>query len=468
MPNLRKRVSEYLFRAENPYALAIFRFLLGVIFFIQFGRLEEYIVHTLPNSKFFLTYDFFHWVKIMPEKYMAVLFLLLKMASALVAIGLFFRYAVAFLFIGWTYIFLLCNGHYNNHYYLMSLITFLMIFTNADIVLSVKQLYRKKFKSTKEKVIEAIPKWQVFIFQFQIAVVYFFGALAKCQKDWLNGYPMKFWLPGKQIPFFSEFLYNPSVPYIVSYLGIITDFVLPFMLFSKKLRPYAFLFLIPFHVSNHFLWSIGIFPWFMLFGTIIYFSTPYGTPLFKKKTLSTVQPMFKAFTRKKVVVVGVAIFMTFQILFPLREFLYKGRSAWTGMGWEFAWHMMLIDKSFATKVRLEIPEENVSGYIDLLEYINPKQFKFMGYNPKNYVRFAHFIKDDMQENGLNSDVEIYVYTFKEHNGRPFQLLMDTNVNLVNYKVSPFKTPDVIMPFKDLPYDDNFSTITEEERALFNF
>ncbi|MCB9235959.1 MAG: HTTM domain-containing protein [Bacteroidia bacterium] len=463
----------------HPSSLGIFRILVGIVFLVQFGRLEEYITYELPKSTFFLTYPGFHWIHPLSTPGFETLFLWMHVSAVLVMLGFLYRPAIIFLFFSWTYVFLLCNGHYNNHYYMLSLVALLMIFTEADRWGSVKSVVGSPFLGKRDgkwglswskgpgKDVP-LPFWQPFSLQFLIALVYFYGGLAKLNKDWLEGYPMKLWLPGKtDFPLFPEFLQTEFAPYFFSYLGLVTDLALPFFLFSRRLRVYSLFFLIPFHILNHFLWQIGVFPWFMLFGTIIFFtfSPEQWKSGFIKGSLPKTPAKAVQLPFNKLAFGLLLLFMGWQILFPFRQYLYGGKSFWTGMGWNFSWHMMLVDKSYATRIKLEVPEENISGYVEMLKYINGRQFKYMGHDPRHYIRFAHMLRDEMKANGLQHEPRIYVHSFREVNARPFQLVLDTTVNLANYEYSPFRVPDVILPFKDLPHEQGYLQLTPEEREM---
>ena len=90
------------------------------------------------------------------------------------------------------YCFFICKGHYNNHYYLYILLPLLLSMTNADNWLSIKNWLQRR-KDPQFKAAE-IPNWQLFILQFQLFIVYFYGGLAKLNTDWLNAYPPRIWL----------------------------------------------------------------------------------------------------------------------------------------------------------------------------------------------------------------------------------------------------------------------------------
>ena len=502
-----KSLRDFLFKDIHPATLGVLRVAVGVTFLVQLDRIYEYVVVILPQCKFFLTYDLFHWVSIMPEDQMATLFFWMKIASVLVALGVLYRPAMTFLFFSWTYIFLLCNGHYNNHYYLLSLITFLMIFISADRYLSLNQLLFYLGKRMKigagtlvGKVVDLwherrfkVTHWQLFILKAQMFIVYFYGGLAKLNKDWLNGYPLKIWLPGKSFPFAEQWLWTDSAAYFFSYTGILFDLGIGFLLFFKKTRLWAIPVLFAFHASNHFLWNIGVFPWFMIAATIIFFEpdSPHRVYAFfrklitrgaerkktkkqkradkknaKKEKASVAIPVQSGISMpwyRKLTFVFFIVFMAWQLIFPFRRFLYSGEVGWHGMGNDFSWRMMLIDRVYAHKVIVSVPGEGVIGGVDLGKYMTGRQIKAMGHLPAHYIRFSHFLRDEMQENGLQGDPEVRAYVYRSFNGRPFQPVIDTTINLVPLEHRTWQKPDIVIPFVDLPYKENPDLLTEEER-----
>ena len=409
--------------------------------------MEEYITEILPNSKYLLTYDCFHWVKLMPPKYLTFLFILLKVAAALFTLGIFYRASSIILFLGWTYIFLLDAGHYNNHYYLYALILMLMMFIRGD-----------SWGSLKKK-IKPIPLWNIWILRFQIIVMYFFGGIAKINADWLNGYPMKFWLMGKsQNPFIHKILTYEFTAYFLSYGGLVFDLSIGFLLLFRKTRKWAIIPLLFFHASNHFLWNIGTFPFFAMAATILFFPPLDVAGWFKLRIPNLEQPKT---TGKKIITYLLAGYLLFQILFPLRHWLYPGTPDWNGFGDSFAWRMMLTSRTNASRFKVKIPDQQIEGYVSLEEYVNQRQFSRFLSEPKHAWKFAHFLGNTMKENGAE-DVEIYAYLLKSVNGREFQLLMDSTVNLLDHPYTQVSPPDFVLKMEDTPIRSALNTITIEE------
>ena len=187
---LRSRLTDKLFAPRDIASLAFFRVAFGILMLWEVYRyfssrwIEKYFIAT----KFHFTYEFFQWVKPWPDDGMFLHFYLLGILSILITLGLFYRVSSILFFLGFTYFFLLEQARYLNHFYLVVLISFLMIFIPAHKAYSVDSWLSRRIKSS------TVPFWALFLLQFQIGVVYFFGAVAKMNQDWIHGEPMRYWL----------------------------------------------------------------------------------------------------------------------------------------------------------------------------------------------------------------------------------------------------------------------------------
>jgi hypothetical protein len=71
-----------------------------------------------------------------------------------------------------------------NHFYLFVLLSFLMCF------LPVNKLWSLDVRQGRQKKGSFVPGWTVWLLRFQLAVVFFYGGIAKLNMDWLRGQPM--------------------------------------------------------------------------------------------------------------------------------------------------------------------------------------------------------------------------------------------------------------------------------------
>ena len=162
-----RRWAEYLCAPVDAASLGVVRIVLGALIawdavrYYQVGWIDEYYV--LPKWHF--TYLYFSWVRPWPGDGMYVHFAALVVLGILVALGLYYRVAIVLLFLAYTYVFLLDESVYMNHYYLISLLCFLMIWMQPQRAFSVDRWRRPDMPAT-------VPRWNVLLLRVQLFIVY--------------------------------------------------------------------------------------------------------------------------------------------------------------------------------------------------------------------------------------------------------------------------------------------------------
>lgn len=451
-----EKLMQFLYKPVSPVSSGLFRVVFGALMFFQFYYVENYIVDSLTLSKFFLKYDFFNWITITSPENLKVVFKVSMIFSVFYILGVFYRFAALVMFLGWTYIFLLDAGHYNNHYYLNSLLLFVSIFVQADSFLSIKSY----FKGGKN-----IPRWNVEVFKIQMFLVYFYGAIAKLNVDWLNGVPLSYWL-GKDFSLLGVF--TPSFSFVfMAWFGLFFDFFVGFMLYHKKLKFYSLIFIVPFHVVNHFIWNIGIFPWTAIAICVFYFNEEITD--FLKVKLEDTQNKLKISFKKKLILFFLAVYLLFQVLMPLRQHLITGETNWHGYGNFFAWRMMLADRQGAARVVLYSENNEKLGDVQIEDYVNVLQFGRMIHAPMHFIKFAHYIDSEIQsfpQNKNLGDIKVKVLAFKTINNRPFAPLIDSSLDLSNEKYVIFNKGRFIIPYENTIIKEELDVIYEDEYLQF--
>ena len=109
-------------------SLVMLRIVFGLLMFIDIVRYFHigWVSEIYAKPEFHFQYEWFWWLVPLPEDFMYMLFVLLGIFSILITLGLFYRLASTLFFLGYTYIFLLERTTYNNHYYLICLISFVL------------------------------------------------------------------------------------------------------------------------------------------------------------------------------------------------------------------------------------------------------------------------------------------------------------------------------------------------------
>lgn len=257
-----------LFAPVDIASLCFFRVAFGSLMYWEISRYfsNGWVGPLYAEPTFRFTFYGFGWIRAWPDQWMHLHFLTLQVLALLIAVGYLYRVSAALFFLGFTYIFLLDQANYLNHFYLICLISLLMIFVPAHRAFSVDAWMRSRIRS------RTIPAWTLWLLMAQVGLVYFYGGLAKLNGDWLRGEPMRTWLAVRtDFPVIGRFFTEEWMVYLFSYGGLLLDLlVVPFLLW-RRTRLAAFAFALSFHLTNVQLFDIGVFPWFMMAATLLFF-----------------------------------------------------------------------------------------------------------------------------------------------------------------------------------------------------
>jgi len=275
------RFSSYVLRLlgtpVDGASLAVFRISFGGVMAWHIAKHfwpkeNSNLIHALyVDPAWNFPYYGFEWVRPLPEPWMSVLFAAAGIAALFVMLGFYYRASAAALFLSYLYIFLCEKSKYNNHYYLMCLLAFLLIWMPACARFSLAPA------EDREK---TIPFWPVFLLRFQIFVMYFYGGIAKLSADWLTGKPV--WAKAQKLhTFLSQHLPLPGlvsvehVSLFIAYGGLFFDLFIGFLLLWKRTRLFGMLLVLVFHLNNQFMFTIGVFPLMAFMATLIFFEADW-------------------------------------------------------------------------------------------------------------------------------------------------------------------------------------------------
>ena len=255
--------------------------LYSTIRFISMGWVYEFYV----KPAFHFKYYGFSWLNKLPEQAMYTVFFFMLLSCLGILFGCFYRISAVVFFLTFTYVELLDQSNYLNHYYFVSLMASIMIFLPAhkSFSLDVKYAWVKELKE--------IPNFYVLLPKFQLALVYIFAGIAKLNYDWLiQAQPLKIWLPAhSHLPLIGSFLNYEIVAYLFSWFGAFYDLFIVFFLINSRTRPYAYFFVVLFHVLTRVLFPIGVFPYIMIMSTLIFFSENFHV-----RIINTLKSFFKS------------------------------------------------------------------------------------------------------------------------------------------------------------------------------
>ncbi len=446
-------IKAYLNQTTEASTLAFFRLsfgfmmALGLVRFASNGWIDKFYI----QPQFHFTYYGFSWVKPIGI-YTYGLFILCGIAAFFVAIGYKYRLSAIVFFLTFTYTELMDKTTYLNHYYFVSVVSFVMIFLPANAYFSFDAFKNPKLAFQK------IPRWTTDILKLLLAIVYVYAGIAKLNSDWLiHAMPLKIWLPGHtDLPVIGQFLNENWIHHAFSWIGAIYDLTIVFLLLNKRTRVFAFVLVVVFHLLTRILFPIGIFPYIMIVSTLVFFSSD-----FHKKVLGLIAGIFKisivSFNNAKVKIQSftavskaklsvICVFVIFQIVFPFRYLYYDDELFWTEEGYRFSWRVMLMEKAGYTEFVVTDSKTKKSLTVNNSDFLTTFQEKQMSFQPDFILEYAHFLHDHFEKNGFH-DPEVYAQSYVALNGRLSKLYIDAKVNLAKEKES-FYHKTWLLPFED--------------------
>lgn len=409
-----KKSIAYLNAPVSIAPLAMFRLIFGFMMLLGIFRFayKGWINDLYVKPVYYFTYYGFEWVKPLGETGMHMLFMIMALAAFGIMIGLFYRISAITFFILFTYVELIDKTNYLNHYYFVSLVSFLLIFLPAHRFFSVDVMFNQSIK------LDLVPRWMVGSIRLQLGIVYFFAGIAKINPDWLfEAQPLRIWLPAKaHLPFIGPVLDKVWLAYFFSWFGCIYDLTIPFFLLMKKTRIWAYMAVILFHVLTGLLFNIGMFPYIMILSTLVFFPSEWHEKWIRKirKGISMNEMSFPKtiYPAKGKLMAGIfLLFFVVQILVPFRYVLYPGKLFWTEEGFRFSWRVMLMEKGGTAVFTVGDPTFPGTIEINNRKYLTPVQEKMMSTQPDMILQFAHFLRDRYA--GKSITIRDTTFTFTE-------------------------------------------------------
>lgn len=367
-------------------------------------------------------YPGFGWLRPLPSAWMHSLAAVLFVAGVCLAAGWRPRTAAAVFLTGFLYLFLLDQTLYLNHYYLVLLLAGLMAWMAPR---------------NDERTIAA---WRLDIVRFQVGLVYFYGGLAKINADWLRGEPIRTWFYGKtDLALIGPYVREEWFVALISGGGLLLDlFIVPLLLFQRT-RLVAVLLLAGFHLTNAYVFSIGIFPWLMLAATTLFFPPdwPRRVPFFTmaSRTASAIPPAGR-WTR-----MAVTLWVLVQVLVPLRHLALPGDPGWTEEGHRYAWHMKLRTKVGETRFVVQ-RASGAREEINPLDDLSPRQYAKMSTHPRMIRQYAFHLKDALWD-PADPVVNVFVRSRVSFNARLPQPLIHPSTDLLATRSWPVPAPWIV-------------------------
>jgi hypothetical protein len=464
------RLGSHLFAPIDGASIAVFRMLFGAIMVWEVWRYFAYgwIGTHFVEPEFFFSYPGFRWVKPWPGNGMYWHFAALGVLAVLIAAGLLYRVAMALFFAGFVYIFLIDQARYLNHFYLVALMAFLMVLAPAARVWSVDALLARGRRQAQ------IPAWSLFILCAQVEIMYLYAGLMKIDRDWLQLEPLRQWLAGNaELPLIGPLLLNDAVVAAAAYGTIALHLLGAPLLLFRATRLWIFLAYCVFHGLNALFWNIGIFPWFIIAATLLFFPPDWPRRLLERlRGPATVlmQPLPQAAApspaMRGAVTAFVGAWIVLQLAIPLRFLAYPGYVSWHEQGHRFSWRMMLRDKEGVAVFSIRDPQTGGSWLADPSYSLTEKQHRTMVGRPELLRLFAHHLERVWAEEHGTPNVEVRALSAVSLNGRPARPLVDPNRDLteVAFSLRPadwiVDLGDETLPPREQRWLDDFDAVLE--------
>jgi len=428
------RVHRGLHRRVDISSLVFFRIAFGAIMvwevtrYYGYGWVQRYFVEPTYN----FPYPLFEWVKPWPGFGMYYHFIFLGAMAFCVMIGLMYRLSAALLCLAFTYVFLLEEARYLNHFYLVCLLTFLMAIVPAHRSLSVDARFEPSLRS------KTVPAWALWLMRFQVGVPYFFGGLAKLNSDWLHGSPMRYWLASRDdFPIIGQTFHHPFTAYFFSYSGLLIDLLAVPLLLWRRTRLAMFVVLVTFHFGA----ALGAVMAAAFRGDWTFVPSSVGALAGMVIAWSLFPAMHderdpggpapEGVTRARgtrLITLCVVLWMGSQTLIPLRHYLIPGVVHWTEEGHRFSWHMKLRGKDGQLTYIVRNPEDGAVRAVKPGDRLEDWQLRKMSTRPYMIRQYARFLASEAEAEGWPRP-EVFARSRVRLNGRKSQVMIDPNADL---------------------------------------
>lgn len=405
------RVRQYLGEAVDGGSVAVFR--------IGFGALTAWIMYTFlrvnpdgtrlvetlytpPTTNWHFPLPGFAWLQPYPAPWTEVLFYVCLVSACMVAVGLLYRLASVVMCLSFWHIMLMDSALYGNHIPLVAVFTVPLVFIPAHRRFSLDRLLMVGVLR-KERPI-TVGFWCVLWLRSQTFLIYLFGGITKLHSDWFGGEPIRMWftddamygflngvLSPEKIDWIQGWLSTELFVYFFTYSGLVFDLTIGVLLTVRRTRFLAFAMATFFHSFNFFaVRYVGIVAPIAFWATLTFFEPDWPSRVWnflKRPRLS--KPDWDWFALGMIAVPGIGallgweakpraeveepaggkpmswplfavflLWMTIQVLFPLRHFLIPDDPYWTEGGVRYSWFLMTRNK-IAGMARFWLEDENL-------------------------------------------------------------------------------------------------------------
>lgn len=431
-----------LFKRIDNSPLIVFRIIFGLLIIAQsWGSiLTGYIKNRILPAKVTFNFIGFDFIQPLPGNWIYVFYFVMGVFGVGVLLGYKYRVSIAGFTLMWIYTYLMQKVGYNNHYYLLILLSIFMWMAPANRYFSIDV----KNNPTLQKL--SMPRWISLFIILQMGIVYTFAAVAKIYPDWLEGRVATILMTGKvHYPIIGSLLQDNWVIEFITYFGIFFDLLITPLMLWKRTRTVTFCIAIFFHLFNSIVFQIGIFPYLALGLFIFFFPTKIIHSYFLKKKPFYEEGKIELPHYRKVLLSFLGIWFIIQLFLPLRHWFIKGNVLWTEEGHRLSWRMMLRTRSGHSTFRVVDKKTGESTFIKKSDYLTNRQIIATATKPDIIWQFSQYLKKEYAAKGV--DVAIYVKAWVSINRHKEQLLIKPEVDMGQVRWNYFFHNDWLMPEK---------------------
>ncbi len=431
---------QFLFKKIDNAQLVVFRIFYGLLVSAEcYGAIATgWVRRTLVEPRFTFSFIGFEWLQPLPGNGMYIYFVVMGTLGLLIALGYKYRFSALAFAILWSGVYLMQKSSYNNHYYLLMLLAYIMAFlpANRDASLDAKLNLGLRSQTMYNGV-----RWVIIL---QLFIVYTYASVAKLYADWLDFSMIDVLMTSKKDYYIiGELLQQKWVHKIIAIFGISFDLLIVPALLWKPTRKIAFLLSIFFHLFNSIVFQIGIFPYLSLAFTVFFFEPQTIRNIFlKTKTFAPEAKIIIPKTKNMILSV-LGIYFLVQIALPLRHHFFKDDVLWTEEGHRLSWRMMLRSRGGNITYKVVNPKTKDTIKIDLDKYLTKKQRRRVTCYPDFIWQFAQHLKKEYAKKG--ESIQVFVDNKVRVNQGSYKQFIDPKVDLANVPWKHFAHNDWILP-----------------------
>lgn len=437
-------MNKILFKQIDNIGLLLFRIVFGLLITLEgFGAIATgWVRRNLVEPDFTFNFIGFDFLQYIQGPFVYVLFALLGMCGIGVMLGFKYRWSMFGFAIIWTIVYLMQKTSYNNHYYLLMLLCWIMAFLPANRGLSLDAKYRPEIRSRK------MSQWIKILIVIQLGIMYTYASIAKLYPDWLNGKAISVFMSGKSDYWLiGEWLQQHGVHVFMAWVGVLFDLLVVPLLLWKRTRMFIFVVSIIFHLANSVIFQIGIFPYMSIAFAFFFFSPEVLRKRFTSQSRVYEGEEVEIPKNKMLLVAVLTVYFIFQIGLPLRHWFFKDDVLWTEEGHRLSWRMMLRARSAYMTIYVRYYETGERVVYDYYKLLSDKQQSGVAAYPDMIWQLAQKIKEVEAKKG--NDVAVYAESFVSINHGPYHAFTDYTVDLTKVKWSHFKHSEWLLPSPDL-------------------